>query len=91
MRIATWNVNSLMARLPRVVDWLAVIRPDILCPQETKVADELFPRAELAALGYDAATYGTGQWNGVAIISAIGLADVRRGFPGEPGLSLIHI
>ena len=85
MRIATWNVNSLMARLPRVVDWLAVTRPDILCLQETKVADELFPRAELAALGYDAATYGTGQWNGVAIISAIGLADVRRGFPGEPG------
>jgi exodeoxyribonuclease III len=85
MRIATWNVNSLTMRLPRVLDWLASTRPDVLCVQETKVADQLFPRAELAALGYDTATHGTGQWNGVAIISAIGLADVRRGFPGEPG------
>jgi exodeoxyribonuclease-3 len=85
VRLATWNVNSLSARLPRVLDWLAVTRPDILCLQETKLADELFPRAELAALGYEAATYGTGQWNGVAVISAIGMADVRRGFPGEPG------
>jgi exodeoxyribonuclease III len=85
VRLATWNVNSLIARLPRVLDWLAANRPDILCLQETKVADDLFPRAELAALGYEAATYGGGQWNGVAVISAVGLADVRRGFPGEPG------
>jgi exodeoxyribonuclease-3 len=85
MRIATWNVNSLAMRLPRVLEWLAMTRPDVLCLQETKVADSLFPRSELAALGYDAATHGGGQWNGVAVISAIGLADVRRGFPGEPG------
>lgn len=85
MRIATWNVNSLTMRMPRVLDWLASTRPDVLCMQETKVADKLFPRAELAALGYDVATHGGGQWNGVAVLSTIGLADVRRGFPGEPG------
>lgn len=85
MRIATWNVNSLTMRLPRVLDWLASTRPDVLCMQETKVADQLFPHAELAALGYEVAAHGGGQWNGVAILSAIGLADVRRGFPGEPG------
>jgi exodeoxyribonuclease III len=84
MKIATWNVNSLTMRLPRVIDWLTSTRPDVLCVQETKVADHLFPHAELAALGYESATHGTGQWNGVAIISSIGLADVRRGFPGEP-------
>lgn len=85
MRIATWNVNSLTARLPRVVEWLAATRPDILCLQETKVSDAGFPHAELAALGYAAATHGSGQWNGVAILSTIGLDDVQRGFPGEPG------
>ena len=85
MRIATWNVNSLAARMPRVVDWLAVTRPDVLCLQETKMSDEQFPRAELAALGYDAATYGIRQWNGVAVLSLLGVDDVRRGFTGEPG------
>jgi exodeoxyribonuclease III len=85
MKIATWNVNSLTMRLPRVIDWLASTRPDVLCVQETKVADHAFPSADLAALGYESATHGSGQWNGVAILSSIGLADVRRGFPGEPG------
>jgi exodeoxyribonuclease-3 len=85
MRLATWNVNSLIARLPRVVEWLAATRPDILCLQETKVSDEAFPHAELAALGYTAATHGSGQWNGVAVVSAVGLADISRGFPGMPG------
>ena len=85
MRLATWNVNSLGARLPRVLEWLESKRPDILCLQETKVADGLFPRTELATLGYEVATHGMGQWNGVAIVSAIGLEDVRRGFPAEPG------
>lgn len=64
---------------------MTLARPDILCLQETKLADSQFPRGELAALGYDAATYGTGQWNGVAIVSRIGLSDVHRGFAGEPG------
>jgi exodeoxyribonuclease III len=85
MRIATWNVNSLAVRVPRVVDWLAAARPDVLCLQETKVSDQQFPQGELAALGYEAATYGTGQWNGVAILSSLGLSDVQRGFAGEPG------
>jgi exodeoxyribonuclease-3 len=85
MRLATWNVNSLGARLPRVLEWLATTRPDIVCMQETKLPDDRFPRDELAALGYEAATYGMNQWNGVAVISSVGLADVRRGFGGEPG------
>ena len=85
MRIATWNVNSLAARMPRVVEWLAAARPHVLCLQETKLADAQFPRAALAELGYVAATYGTGQWNGVAILSSVGLSDVSRGFVGEPG------
>src|SRR3979411_1455513 len=85
MKIATWNVNSLAARMPRVLAWLATVRPDVLCLQETKLSDEQFPRAELAALGYAAATYGIAQWNGVAILSLLGVDDVQRGFAGEPG------
>ncbi len=85
MRLATWNVNSLAARMPRVVDWLAATRPDVLCLQETKLADAAFPHEQLRELGYEAAVYGMGQWNGVAIVSAVGVGDVRRGFDGEPG------
>ena len=85
MRIATWNVNSLAVRAPRVLEWLTIAHPDVLCLQETKVSDEQFPRAELAALGYEAAAYGTGQWNGVGVVSRLGLSNVQRGFAGEPG------
>jgi len=85
MRIATWNVNSLAVRVARVLDWLALAHPDVLCLQETKLSDAQFPREQLAALGYETATHGTGQWNGVAILSKVGLSDVRRGFSGEPG------
>ncbi len=85
MRLATWNVNSVVARLPRLVDWLAASKPDVLCLQETKIADAAFPRAEVEALGYDVALHGDGRWNGVAIISRVGLLDVVRGFDGEPG------
>jgi exodeoxyribonuclease-3 len=85
MRIATWNVNSLAVRVPRVLEWLVIAQPDVLCLQETKLSDDAFPRAQLAELGYEAATYGTGQWNGVAIVSKVGLTDIRRGFTGEPG------
>ena len=85
MRLATWNVNSVVVRLPRLVDWLASTRPDVLCLQETKVADNAFPRAEVEALGYELALHGDGRWNGVAIVSRVGLADVVRGFDGEPG------
>ncbi len=85
MRLATWNVNSVQARLPRLLSWLEDTGPDVLCLQETKAPDAGFPVAEVGELGYEAALYGTGRWNGVAILSRAGLEDVRRGFPGEPG------
>ncbi|MEU3269481.1 exodeoxyribonuclease III [Saccharomonospora sp. NPDC006951] len=85
MRIATWNVNSVGARLPRLLAWLSSARPDVLCLQELKCADDAFPHAEIAELGYEAATYGTGRWNGVAVLSRVGIADVTRGLVGEPG------
>jgi len=85
MRFATWNVNSVNARLPRLLEWLSVSKPDVLCLQETKVPADGFPAADVAALGYEVAAYGQGRWNGVALLSRVGLADVRQGFPGEPG------
>ena len=84
-RIATWNVNSLNARLPRVEEWLGQARPDVLCMQETKLSDDAFPAMTFAALGYDSVHHGEGRWNGVAILSKAGLADVERGLPGDPG------
>ena len=83
MRLATWNVNSVVVRLPRLVDWLATTAPDILCIQETKIADELFPRAGVEALGYEVALHGEGRWNGVAIISRVGLARSPAGVDGD--------
>jgi exodeoxyribonuclease-3 len=80
VKIATWNVNSLTARLPRVEEWLLAQRPDVLMIQETKQTDEKFPFEALAALGYESAHHGQGQWNGVAILSSIGLSDVVKGF-----------
>lgn len=85
MRIATWNVNSIAARLPRLVDWLGVTEPDVACLQEIKCAEDEFPFEALGALGYEAVVYGTGRWNGVAVLSRAGVADVRRGLSGEPG------
>jgi exodeoxyribonuclease III len=85
VRLATWNVNSLSARLPRVLDWLGRVEPDVLCIQETKIAEDAFPHAELAELGYVAATHGMGQWNGVAIVSKVEAAEIARGFDEEPG------
>jgi exodeoxyribonuclease III len=81
MRIATWNVNSLNARLPRVEEWIEYARPDVLCMQETKVADAAFPSMAFSALGYESVSHGDGRWNGVALASRIGLDDVVRGFP----------
>jgi exodeoxyribonuclease-3 len=83
VRLATWNVNSVTARLPRLVDWLAGTKPDVVCLQETKVA--AFPSTMVGELGYTVAAYGTGRWNGVAILSRVGLDEVSLGFPGEPG------
>ena len=84
MRIATWNVNSLKARLPRVEQWLEYARPDVVCLQETKLADGVFPYMAFQALGYDAAHHGNGRWNGVAILSRVGLDDVVAGFSEAP-------
>ena len=83
MRLATWNVNSLTARLPRVIEWIEMQQPDVLCLQETKQADAKFPQDAFAELGYESAHHGDGRWNGVAIVSRIGLEDVTRGF-GTP-------
>ena len=80
MRLATWNVNSLKARLPRVEAWLADVQPDVLCMQETKLADSAFPAMAFQALGYDAVHHGEGRWNGVAIVSRVGIEDPANGF-----------
>lgn len=80
MRLATWNVNSLKARLVRVEEWIDDVRPDVLCMQETKSTDEAFPAEFFADLGFESLHHGQGQWNGVAIISRIGLDDPLIGF-----------
>ncbi|MGW1073469.1 exodeoxyribonuclease III [Streptomyces sp. NPDC002537] len=84
MRIATWNVNSITARLPRLLAWLESTGTDVLCIQETKCAEDAFPFAELRELGYEAAVNATGRWNGVALVSRVGLDDVVSGLPGGP-------
>jgi exodeoxyribonuclease-3 len=81
VRVATWNVNSLGARLPRVEEWLSEMEPDVVCLQETKLADTAFPALTFQALGYESAHYGQGQWNGVAILSRVGIDDIVSGFP----------
>jgi exodeoxyribonuclease III len=80
MRLATWNVNSLKARLPRVEAWLADVAPDVVCLQETKLADAAFPAMAFQALGYESVHHGEGRWNGVAILSRVGLDDPMIGF-----------
>jgi exodeoxyribonuclease-3 len=80
VKVATWNVNSLTARWLRVEEWLVATAPDVLLIQETKQNDAKFPFASLKELGYEAAHYGQGQWNGVAILSKVGIEDVVRGF-----------
>jgi exodeoxyribonuclease-3 len=83
MRIATWNVNSLKARLPRVEEWLGYAQPDVLCMQETKLADAAFPALALSALGYESVSHGDGRWNGVAIASRVGIDEVEVGFGSD--------
>ncbi|MBA3779610.1 MAG: exodeoxyribonuclease III [Chloroflexi bacterium] len=82
MRVATWNVNSLKARLERVIGWLELAEPDILLMQETKLTDEAAPLMAFSMAGYELAHHGEGRWNGVAIASRVGLADVSLGFEG---------
>jgi len=84
VRLATWNVNSLKARLERVEGWLCEVEPDVLCVQEIKCADDGFPALALAGLGYDAVHHGQGRWNGVAILSRVGITDVVHGFADGP-------
>ncbi|MDR1294188.1 MAG: exodeoxyribonuclease III [Bifidobacteriaceae bacterium] len=84
MRIATWNVNSIRARIDRVIAYLASADVDVLALQETKVAAAAFPREPFEAAGYEVAAAGAGQWNGVAVISRAGLDDVAPAFPGQP-------
>ncbi len=83
VKIATWNVNSVIAREPVVLRWLEAARPDVLCLQETKCTDEKFPRAGFEQLGYRVESHGQPTYNGVAIISRVPASDVQRGFPGE--------
>src|SRR5690606_36926978 len=88
MRVATWNVNSVKQRLPRLLPWLDQRRPDVVCLQETKLGDDAFAEVlggELEARGYAFAAHGEGRWNGVAILSRVGLDDVVAGLPGGPG------
>jgi len=88
VRIATWNVNSLKQRMPRLLPWLDQRRPDVLCLQETKLADDALARLLGDALeerGYEVAAHGEAQWNGVAILSRVGLDDVVAGVANGPG------
>ncbi len=88
MRIATWNVNSVKQRVPRLLPWLEERRPDVVCLQETKLTDEAFDELlgeEFAARGYAVARHGEASWNGVAILSRVGLEDVVAGVRGAPG------
>ena len=84
MRLATWNVNSIRARVDRVTDWLERADVDVLAMQETKCSDDQFPTMPFVALGYDVVHCGFNQWNGVAIASRVGLDDVQVGFDGQP-------
>jgi exodeoxyribonuclease-3 len=88
VRVATWNVNSVKQRVPRLLQWLDERQPDVVCLQETKLADDAFATLlhdELAARGYEVAAHGEATWNGVAILSRVGLEDVEAGLPGAPG------
>jgi exodeoxyribonuclease-3 len=83
VKIATWNVNSIIARQPVVLKWLEGARPDVLCLQETKCTNEKFPREEFERLGYHVEAHGQPTYNGVAILSRKKCEDVQRGFPDE--------
>jgi exodeoxyribonuclease III len=85
VRLATWNVNSVRARLPRLLDWLANTRPDVVCLQETKIPPDDFPVTEIGELGYEVVAHGSGAWNGVAVLSRVGLSGQAIGFTDEPG------
>jgi exodeoxyribonuclease-3 len=88
VRVATWNVNSVKQRMPRLLPWLDHRQPDVVCLQELKISAEAFAEllgADLAGRGYEFAAHGEARWNGVAILSRVGLEDVVKGLPGGPG------
>jgi exodeoxyribonuclease-3 len=88
VRLVTWNVNSLKQRMPRLLPWLDERQPDVLCLQETKLADDALAELlgdELESRGYEIAAHGEAAWNGVAIVSRVGLDDVTAGLAGAPG------
>ena len=85
MRIATWNINGVKARMDALLRWLKEVSPDIVCLQEIKSVDEAFPRLEIEALGYNVETFGQKSWNGVAILSKHRFDDITRGLPGDDG------
>jgi len=87
VRIATWNVNSVTARMPRLLPWLEDRQPDVVAVQETKCAE--FPALEVLALGYEVAHAGDGRWNGVAVLSRVGLTDVSLSLLGHPEPRLV--
>jgi exodeoxyribonuclease-3 len=83
MRIATFNVNGIAARLPRLVEWLHAVRPDVVCLQEIKCVDDRFPLKEVGAAGYHALVHGQKGFNGVAILSRDPATEIQRGLPGD--------
>ena len=83
MRIATWNVNSVNARLETVLTWFREAQPDVACLQEIKCIDENFPTEAFESLGYNVQVHGQKSYNGVALLSKTPLEDVQRGLPGE--------
>src|SRR5580658_1957814 len=88
VRVATWNVNSVKQRVPRLLPWLDPRQPDVVCLQETKLSEDPFTEllgSDLGRRGYSIAVHGEAQWNGVAIVSKVGLDGVLTGIPGAPG------
>jgi len=84
LRIATWNINGVKARMEALLKWLGQASPDIVCLQEIKCVDAEFPRLEIESLGYNVETHGQKSWNGVAILSKHRFDEVTRGLPGDP-------
>jgi exodeoxyribonuclease-3 len=84
-KIATWNINSIRVRMPRLLEWLGEAEPDVVLLQEIKVVDENFPMEEIGELGYNVAVHGQKTYNGVAILSRSPIDDVTTGLPGDPG------
>jgi exodeoxyribonuclease-3 len=84
VRIATWNINSIGARIDRVIEWLEAAQPDVLALQELKCTTEAFPVMPIQALGYEIAAHGNGRWNGVALLSRVGVSDVVCDLKDQP-------